>query len=249
MVQNIQESKKLDRQREKSERFEIAFNQIHEELKKVVKNADNNTFLDLLHKARNEHTSIRRYFDDLKSYARLRNALVHEKSRENFYIAEPHTEVVEQIETIARFLNTPPSVVSIASNKVKTYQADEELKDVLMDMDKHPFTQFPIYNGEQFSFLMTESGLRSYFANRLKGNTIYLNGQKIKDVRTYENTNTVKFVSKRMTIFELEDLFEERMEKGAKLEAVIITPEGSEKEKPIGIISPWDLIKTESNRD
>ncbi|WML49893.1 hypothetical protein RCG23_08465 [Neobacillus sp. PS3-34] len=247
MVQEIPVTKNIDRQREKSERFEVAFNQIHEKLKNLVKFAENDHFLELLHRARNQHSSIRHYFDDLKSYARLRNALVHERSKANFYIAEPHTEVVEQIERIAVFLSTPPSITSIASAKVKTYEADEEVKDVLQDMQKYSFTQFPIYNNGQFSFLLTEGGMRSYFTSRLKGNTIDLSGQKLKDIRPCENTNTVKFVSKKMNIFELEDLFEERVQKGDKLEAVIITENGSEKEMPIGLISPWDLIKTENN--
>ncbi|MDP4161938.1 MAG: hypothetical protein Q8898_02440 [Bacillota bacterium] len=246
MVQEMHGSEKIDRQREKSERFEVAFNQIHDELRNLVKFHDNDHFIELLHQARNEHASIRRYFDDLKSYARLRNALIHEKSRRDFYIAEPHLEVVEQIESIVAFLKTPPSILTIASDKVKTYESQDEIKDILVDMENYSFTQFPIYNENRFSFLLTEGGMRSYFAGRLKGNTIDLTGQKLCDIKPFENTNTVKFVSKKMNIFELEDLFEERVQKRDKLEAVIITESGSEKEMPIGIISPWDLIKTEN---
>jgi predicted transcriptional regulator len=246
MVQEMQEPERIDSQREKSERFEVAFNQIHDEIRNLVKFHDNDHFIELLHQARNEHSSIRRHFDDLKSFARLRNALIHEKSRRDFYIAEPHLEVVEQIESIAAFLKTPPSILTIASNKVKTYESQDEIKDILVDMQNYSFTQFPIYHENRFSFLLTERGMRSYFAGRLKGNVIDLSGQKLCDIKPFENTNTVKFVSKKMNIFELEDLFEERVQRKDKLEAVIITETGSEKEMPIGIISPWDLIKTEN---
>lgn len=244
MAHNPQEIK---RQRERSERFEVAFNQIHTELKKLEKNADTDHFIELLHKVKNRHAPIRRYFDDLKSYARLRNALVHEKSRKNFYIAEPHPEVVEQIEAIAEFLRVPPSILTVASKPVKTFQVDEDVKNALLEMEKHEFTQYPVYQGESFKFLMTESGLRSYFASRLKGSKIDLAGQKLRDVQKHEKTNTVKIVSKDMNVFELQDLYDSRPEHENKLEAVIITENGSQKEMPIGIVSSWDLIRMDTD--
>ncbi|RHW41534.1 hypothetical protein D1B31_07370 [Neobacillus notoginsengisoli] len=235
--------KEIKRIRERSERFEVAFNQIHAELKKLEQNAETDQFLELLHRVKNRHAPIRRYFDDLKSYAKLRNALVHEKSRKNFYIAEPHPEIVEQIESIAEFLRVPPSILTVASKPVKTFEADEDVKDALMEMEKHEFTQYPIYEDGRFKFLMTESGLRRYFASKLKGAKIDLAGQKLRDVQKYERTNTVKVVSQGMNIFELQDLYDSRAEEENKLEAVIITENGSHKEKPIGIVSSWDLIK------
>jgi CBS domain-containing protein len=241
------EKNEIKRQREKSERFEIAFNQIHTELKKLGNNGDTDHFVELLHKVKNRHAPIRRYFDDLKSYARLRNALVHEKSRKNFYIAEPHIEVVEQIESIAEFLSVPPSILTVASKPVKTFQADGDVSEAILEMDKYEYTQYPVYDGDQFKFLMTESGLRKYFSSRLKEASIDLSGQKIADVQKYEKTNTVKIVSKDMNIFELEDLYESRTESENKLEAVIITENGSHKEKPVGIVSSWDLIKMETD--
>lgn len=239
--------KEIKRQRERSERFEVAFNQIHTELKKLERNADTDQFLELLHKVKNRHAPIRRYFDDLKSYARLRNALVHEKSRKNFYIAEPHPEVVEQIESIAEFLQVPPSILTVASKPVKTFDADEEVKVALEEMEGHEFTQYPIYEDGHFKFLMTESGLRRYFASRLEGSKIDLAGQKLRDVQKHEKTNTVKIVSKDMNIFELQDLYDSRSEDENKLEAVIITENGSYKEEPIGIVSSWDLIKMDTD--
>ncbi|OCA83087.1 hypothetical protein A8F94_18300 [Bacillus sp. FJAT-27225] len=241
------DKKEIKRQREKSERFEVAFNQIHTELKKLANNGETDNFVELLHKVKNRHVPIRRYFDDLKSYARLRNALVHEKNRKNFYIAEPHMEVVEQIESIAEFLSVPPSILTAASKEVKTLQADEEVSKAILKMEKHSFTQYPIYDGDQFKFLMTETGLNRFFASRLRGSVIDLEGQKLADVQKFENTNTVKVVSKDMNVFELEDLYDSRTDEDSKLEAVIITENGSHKEKPIGIVSSWDLIKMETD--
>ncbi|SFB08254.1 MULTISPECIES: CBS domain-containing protein [unclassified Bacillus (in: firmicutes)] len=246
MLESTESVKEIQKQREKSERFEIAFNQIHTELRKLVKLEDSDHFLDLLHKAKNRHASIRNFFDDLKSYARLRNALVHEKSRENFYIAEPHLEVVERIENISQFLQSPPSVLSIASGRVKTYDAFEEVKDFLEDTKDDPYSQFPIYRGNKFVFLLTEGGLRSFFAEKINGHTIDLKGIKVFDLQSYEKERNVQFITPNQNVFDLEDLFEGRVQDGNKLEAVIVTPNGSKEEKPVGIITPWDLIKMDT---
>jgi hypothetical protein len=240
------EVKQMEEQREKAERFEIAFNQIHTELKKLVNTEVSDHFLDLLHKAKNRHASIRKFFDDLKSYAKLRNAIIHEKNRENFYIAEPHLEVVERIESIAYFLQRPPSALSIASGRVKTYDAFEEVKDFLLFTKNDPYTQFPIYRGNKFVFLLTERGLRSFFADKLMGSTIDLNKIKIFDLQSYEEEWNVLFIAASQNVFELENIFEERVQSSNKLEAVLITPNGSKEEKPVGIITPWDLIKMDT---
>lgn len=242
----MEKVKQIEQQREKAERFEIAFNQIHTELKKLVNTEVSDHFLELLHKAKNRHASIRKFFDDLKSYAKLRNAIIHEKSRQNFYIAEPHLEVVERIESIAHFLQRPPSALSIASGRVKTYDGFEDVKDFLLDTKNDPYTQFPIYKANKFVFLLTERGLRSFFANTIKGSIIDLSNIKIFALQSYEEERNVIFVSSSQNVFELENIFEERVQNGNKLEAVLITPNGSKEEKPVGIITPWDLIKMDA---
>ncbi len=82
-----------------SERFESAFNQIHENLKKLV-SADTDKFTSLLRYG-NHLKSVQAYQDELYQYAKLRNAIVHEKVSPGYYIAEPHEKVVERIEKIA----------------------------------------------------------------------------------------------------------------------------------------------------
>jgi hypothetical protein len=92
---------------ELAERFEVAFNQIHSVLKRLNPHDQNDAFMKLLSEASRRHSYFQSFFVDLKQYAKLRNALVHEKLRMRTYIACPHEEVVLHIEKIARLLTAP----------------------------------------------------------------------------------------------------------------------------------------------
>ncbi len=237
-VQSINE-----RYRERSERFEIAFNQIHSRLKKLGRKSRNNGFVDLLHQVSARHSLVKRFFDDLKQFARLRNALVHEKMEANYYIAEPHQEVVEKIEEIADYLNSPPAAKTIASSPVVTYGVFDSLEDVLKDTEKHSFSQFPVYDGQRFTYLLTKSGLISFMANHIENGLVSLGDIKLKDVMKYQSDHNVAFAQKNVDIFTLEDIFEDHYQEGHKLEAIILTANGSKTEEPIAIVTTWDLIK------
>ncbi|PLS16803.1 hypothetical protein CVD28_17185 [Bacillus sp. M6-12] len=86
-----------------SERFEVSFNQIHEALKRAV-NINENRFMVLLRTGARNHQMINTYKKDLEQYAKLRNAMVHEKVAVGYYNAEPNERVVDHIEKIALIL-------------------------------------------------------------------------------------------------------------------------------------------------
>ncbi|MGP4081205.1 hypothetical protein ACTWQL_14950 [Pseudalkalibacillus sp. R45] len=88
-----------------SERFEVAFNRIHESLKKMIKiNTDK---FSALVRHGSKHKVISTFHEELYQYSKLRNALVHDKTKLGFYVAEPHPEVVARIEKIAEILQNP----------------------------------------------------------------------------------------------------------------------------------------------
>ena len=244
-------TKNQDKQRERAERFEVAFNKIHNQLKKLANNDDKffreDRFSTLVHTVKDRHPSIRMYKDDLLSYARLRNAIVHEKMRKNYFIADPHGEVVKNIEKIAQFLLEPPKATTIASKPVKAYETTDDLKTVLIDMGKCPFTQYPVYEDGKFSFLLTESGITSFLADQFVDNLIDFSNETVLSIKPYECYHAVTFVSRSYDVFQIEDLFEKSLQEKRKLEAVIVTENGRETEKPLGIITAWDLIKVERN--
>lgn len=136
-----------------SERFEVAFNQIHRTLKHIVKIKDDK-FKVLLDQGARRHHLISKYHSDLKQYAKLRNSLVHDKRKLGYYIAEPHIDVVIHIEKIADLLNRPNYALSIATRKIISFDYESSLSVVFQEIKKHGYSQYPVYDKNKFVGLL-----------------------------------------------------------------------------------------------
>lgn len=82
-------------------RFLSAFNNIDYTIKTRYNMNRSMGFSEAVRKAVAFNYTVRKYEDDLISYGRLRNAIVHDNG--DFVIAEPHTDVVEKIEKSKNF--------------------------------------------------------------------------------------------------------------------------------------------------
>jgi CBS domain containing-hemolysin-like protein len=172
--------------------------------------------------------------------------LVHEKIDSDFYIAEPHIEIVEDIERIADEFEKPKTGLSISSKEVFYFYEEDKLKDILACIKKKSHTRFPIYNNkEEFRWLLTTKEIIIWLASQFDNPKINLDEVKIKDLYNTKHVNRVEFVSQNTTVFEIEDIFEEDHKNKNKLEAVLITPRGKRTEKPNGIITSSDLLEEE----
>jgi predicted transcriptional regulator len=226
-----------------AERFEVAFNQIHHILRKLNPNVVNDAFMKLLYDSSRKHRIIQKFYQDLRQFAKLRNALVHEKMKIQTYIAIPSEETVLQIETIARLLKEPPSVMKIATPLVISMKMTDSIEEVIKKMHQCSYNQFPVYDKGVFQFLLTECGLTSWLASSIINQNISLAEKTVSNIQPFENIHNVVFVDRTIDIFELEDIYEESFQKGKKLEAIIVTEHGLPTEKPFGIVTPWDLIE------
>lgn len=101
--------------------------------------------MKLLSEASRRHSYFQSFFVDLKQYAKLRNALVHEKLRMRTFIAYPHEEVVLHIEKIARLLTASHKAITIASKTVITLLSSHSIEYIIQTMNTSSYNQFPIY--------------------------------------------------------------------------------------------------------
>lgn len=77
-----------------SDRFLTAFNRIDHAMKDIVGAKDFIAFYRLIDQAKKKSPLVRKYEDDLRSYADLRNAIVHNRTSMDYVIAEPHLEEI-----------------------------------------------------------------------------------------------------------------------------------------------------------
>lgn len=209
----------------------------------MVKDAHNDGFVELLNTGFKSHSIIRKYKNELNQFAKLRNAIVHEKVDKDYYIAEPHKSVVERIEEIAAHFEKPPLSMSIASTPVFYYYEDAYLKDVLKAINKFDFTRLPIYTrNHEYKGLLTASDIIRWMAKQITSNFISLENVKVTDVLRTNKKYYVDFLAEDTNLYEVEELFDRYHAEDKKLQAVILTETGERNSKPKAIITPWDLL-------
>ena len=237
----MQESKTV----KQSERFEAAFNRIHKVLKDSLPQCKTDRFTELVQEGRG-HGLIRYYEKDLCQFAKLRNAMVHEKIDDGYYIAEPHMEAVEKIERIADEFEKPPSALSISTTPVHYFYEKDRLEDVLKVIKEESHSRFPIYDEkDDYAWLLTSSEIVQYLAEHFDDDYKELKKVEVKELFNKKYKHSVSFVNQHATVLEVETLFETARKKNKKLECIIITTKGNSSESPNGIITPWDLLEAE----
>lgn len=229
-----------------SERFEVAFNQIHSWLRKNINGSYSDKFSDLLKSGFPQHSLIRKNYHDLKAFARLRNSIVHEKIGEGFYIAEPHEKVVQKIENIATLVYQPKYALILGSKPVVYYDESAKLLEILSVIKIKPYSIFPIYDQYGFKWLLTAECIIHWLAQNISAQTIDLEHIVVKDFYEISKKKPVEFVGKESDMFAVEEIFEQYHQKNRRLEAVIITTSGKRLERPLAIITPRDLVEMDT---
>lgn len=226
-----------------SEKFLTAFTKIEKQLKSRLNNRRDIGFSRSVKMLQHSNAIIRRYRDDLLSFAELRNAIVHNKIDMAYAIAEPHDSIVERIERIEKELTHPTLVGSVFSKKVFTFQESDPLEDMLMMFREKDLSKFPIYEKDMFKGLLTQKGIAKWLAMNEDDPQLFKQ-TLIKEVLPFEGEVNYKFIASKASIYRAVELFREQVGKGKRLEALLITKTGMPKEKLMGIITAWDILDT-----
>lgn len=223
-------------------RFIAAYNSIDASLRNIYSLKRSLNFSEVIRKTVLLNSVVRKYEDDLIDYGRLRNAIVH-KGNSNFVIAEPHEEVVEKIEGIAKLIATPPLAYDkISTHEVLCVNGEDILSSAIKLMARSGYSNLPVYSN-----------------NRLIG---VLNGQRLMDIlglHLVDGENIQKFIDsvtvgdiieelgndeyycltdEKITIEQVMNLFENNN----KLLIVLITRDGADEDRPLGIITKDDIL-------
>ena len=200
-------------------------------------------FSEAVRKAVAFNFTIRKYEDDLISYGRLRNAIVHDNGE--YVIAEPHIEVVEKIEKIERLLTTPPKALEVVARRdVLSVHSSKSMREVITLIASSNYSNLPVFNDENeiIGIPNGQKMLDSFGKFLLSGGneTAFLDSVKIEDMLSkLENSNYYAFANKEVTVEQALALFHQN----SKLLAVLVTENGGAKEKPLGIMTGSDVLK------
>ena len=238
-VKDIQDNVK----KTNSMRFLSAFNSIEYTIKTRYNMNRSMGFSEAVRKAVAFNFTIRKYEDDLISYGRLRNAIVHDNGE--YVIAEPHIEVVEKIEKIERLLTTPPKALEVVARRdVLSVHSSKSMREVITLIASSNYSNLPVFNDENeiIGIANGQKMLDSFGKFLLSGGneTAFLDSVKIEDMLSkLENSNYYAFANKEVTVEQALALFHQN----SKLLAVLVTGNGGAKEKPLGIMTGSDVLK------
>ena len=162
-----------------AERFISAYNQIDYALRTIYGFKRSISYADLIRKSVPLNSVVRKYEDELIDYGRLRNSIVH-KTNPNYVIAEPHIEVVEDFEKIAKIITTPPLAIDkVCKHQVKICDSSIKLKNLISLMSHDGYKNIPVYDG-----------------NTLKGVAIGLNILEIIGDKILQGENIEEFLER-----------------------------------------------------
>jgi CBS domain-containing protein len=181
-----------------------------------------------------------RHADFLLEIGELRNAIVHNRTGDDAYLAAPTEQTVLELERIEQAAFSPEKVLPRFAAQVITLRPEQSMVDAWTLMRDDGFTRYPVYDDAEFVGLLTSNGFARWVASRLKGAIIEFDAGQVRvaDLLAKDHRRErVRFVSRDVLIDDVDELFAEV--KG--LEAVIITEHGKPHERPLGMICPSDI--------
>lgn len=224
-----------------SDAFLDSFSAIEKHLRSRTRSDRFTSFIDLVNKASNSMPEVKTYRDDLRQYAELRNAIVHERA--GYVIAEPNERAVQHIRRIESQILTPPTVSHLLKKHVQSLEESRPIGEAVSLMHKLSFSQIPITRSGNFLALLTTNTITRWLGTQV-ADEIFSMETKVAEVLQYrEDPENHIFLSKGSALVQVLEHFDDFERRGKRLEAVLITETGKKSEKLLGILTVYDLPK------
>jgi hypothetical protein len=223
------------------DRFLSAFSSIEQHLREVLDATEHHSFGELIHQAGHRHALIGRLSGDLRSLAELRNFLVH-RYQQREPLAVPSTTSLAKIERIRDSLLKPATLHSLFHKVVHCCRPAEPIGAAAKKMYDHNVSLLPVYEGKSFVGLLTAETLARWLAARLSTGVGLIEEEPVAEILQFqENEQPQEFADHRSTVTDAFNWLEKHYHRGRPLCAILLTPRGSRKELPTGIVTAGDF--------
>lgn len=185
-----------------SEIFLEVFTEIERSLKEICKDEYTTNFAELLRKSRGLNQVVNYYASDLKEFSQLRNAIVHTR-RQNFIIAEPHTDVVQEVIHIRNLLQHPPVVKTVMKPNPYSVKPETMVKEVLATFAEKGFMRCPVLSNGKIVGLITAKTIARWLVN----SSGIIDSTPVSQLLNYIDHDEYRIVSENTDIVSLIGLF------------------------------------------
>lgn len=182
---------------------------------------------------------IRRYYEELGVINRLRNVIAHEDFKNGRPMADPREDVISLIDEIYHELSEPLTVYELKGKSIPAvFRADEPLPRALRHMRMNDYSQVVVEEKGRYCFLSREDVSRWIEKMSETGPVPDLNLVAIGTL-CVDCMDKPCHIAKWATIYEALDRFQRSNEPSF---ALMITDTGSDRTKPLGVITAMDII-------
>lgn len=199
------------------------------------------SFDQLVERAASRNRAVHRYKDDLKEFADLRNAIVHERT-DGRVIAEPNDRALLEFERIRRVLLNPPAVIPRFQVAVRSRSTDDSVGVAVTDMRNGSFSQLPVLSEGRVVALLTAETVVRWLASEVSNELVSLWDTKIETVLPHtEDQEHYCFLPRRATLLDALARFEDFASRGKDLDAILLSQDGRSEQQLLGILTVYDL--------
>lgn len=229
---------------DRTQQFLNRFNELEQFLREATNSKREVPFGGLISREATRNASVRRYERDLREFADLRNAIVHEHPR-GHVIADITQEALDEFTSIVDQITAPELVYPLFRRDITVYTEDDPLTNAITDLWETGHSQV-IARVDRMLTLLSFAGITRWLGSQVNGAAIDLTDATVGDALTYEEEGGIAFLSRRASVDEARELFLSfPTKRRQRLRAIVITENGQPVEAPLGIITPSDLVELE----
>ncbi len=185
-------------------------------------------------------------FNIIQCCAEVRNLCAHENKINGKNIVEPSIYLYNELRSIINEIENPQKIyeISIKINDIYKRELKDNVKESIEAMNNKKYTHIPIVKDGVCIGVFGEKTLFDYLAeNEIVEVDITTTFEKISDYLSFEkNEGIVRFARKDMTVEELIKVFKEDFNNRQRLECILITQNGKNTEKLMGLLTIWDVL-------
>ena len=224
-------------------RFLSAFNEIEELFRSKLGANQHVEFAQLEREYGDRYRLPVPHRNALRAFRELRNAIVHGRYFGSRPIAEPVSEVVDEIERLRDLLMAPPTALSVLSTRdVSIVHMDEPVRIALEHVRRFDYSQLPVYDAKDYVGVLTTNTIARWLAAQLVLNQGLAEEETVRRVLTFSEAHErALLVPRTLTAAEAIHKLSHGGAGGTPVTALIMTEHGLNSETPLRVIAVFDM--------
>lgn len=181
-------------------------------------------------------------YDFIDFCRECRNRISHDGYENDFIFYGD--EMIKKLDEVIEEIKHPYKVYDKSTKNVYSANLNDNVREKMKKMMENNYTHIPIYDNNKLVGIFSEGVLFNYLYENeiveIDENTLF---KDIKDFISFNNSKEIiKFASRNRLYDDICLEFINEFKKGSKLSCVLVTENGKEEEKVIGILTAWDIL-------